>query len=245
MDRRYYMGLLASGAAGYAGARNQNETQTSSPECPTETTTDSVTATQTANETTTATPGAGGLEIVSTNYEEIEGEFLTEAGVWVEVANRSDVTWSYVEVSAAFRNSEDTIVTDGMTNMLGLPPRETWRTYVSNIEPETVESATVEITDSMRGEPYPTAEDLGLMLENSRMTETGPTVIGEVTNTTGGPLDYLEAYVRFRDDEYVYDGTITNVTNLGTGDTWRFEVEFTPIAPEPPTITDYDLRFST
>ena len=226
MNRRYFVGLLASGVAGYAGAQNRDERQTTPPECPTGTPSD-------------------GLVIVSTNYEEVEGEFLTEAGVRVEVANESDVIWSYVEVSAAFRDGEDTIVTDGMANMLGLPPRETWRTYISNIEPEAVESATVEITDSTRGEPYPTARDLGLTLENSRLAETGPTVIGQVTNTTGGPLDYLEAYVRFRDDEYVYDGTFTNVTNFAADDTWRFEVEFVSVAPEPPTITDYDLGFST
>lgn len=244
MDRRYYMGLLVSGVAGYAGAQNRNKGQTTPPECPTDTPTVTSTPNRTTTETPTGTPGSD-LEIVSTNYEVVESEFLTEAGVWVEVANRSDVTWSYVEVSAAFRDSDDTVVTDGMTNMLGLPPRATWRTYISTVESEAVESATVEITGSTRGEPYPSAEDLGLTLENSRLAETGPTVIGRVTNTTGRPLDYLEAYVRFRDDEYVYDGSFTNVTNLVAGDTWRFEVAFTSVAPEAPTITDYDLGFST
>lgn len=246
MDRRYYLGLLATGLVGTTRAQEQTETQTTPSGCPPETATTTDTSTATANETApTTTPTVDGLEIVSTSYEEVEDSFLTEAGVWVDVANASDVTWSYVEVSAAFRDADDTVVDDGFTNMLHLPPCETWRTYISNFGPETAESATVEITDSTRGEPLPTADDLGLTLEEVRMTEPGPTVIGRVTNTTGGPLDYLEAIVRFRDDEYVYDGTFTNVSNLAAGDTWRFEIQFSSVAPEPPTITDYDLRFAT
>lgn len=257
MRRRDYVSMFATGLVGYAGARAQQSTETgrtnestSQPaNCRTETSTGTGTSSpaQTETESTGTTTGTSGsnIEIASTEYVEVEGEFSTTAGVWVTVANTGDFPYSYVEVTASFRDAQDTIITNSYDNMLALPPGATWRTFLSHVEPDAVESATVEITDTTRGQPLPTAADLGLTVENARLTDDGSTVIGRVTNTTGGPLSYLEALVRFRDDQYIYGGTFTNVSNFAAGDTWRFEVSHTSLAPEPPTITDYDLRFST
>ncbi len=248
--------MVATGLVGYAGARAQqtdrtgstNESTDQPPECRTETATDTGPSTERlateSTGTTTGTPG-GTLEIRSTEYVEVEEEFSTTAGVWVNVANTGDSPYSFVEVTASFRDAQNTIITNGYDNMLALPPGGTWRTFLSHAQPDAVESATVEITDSALGQPLPTAADLNLTLENARLTDSGSTVVGQVTNTTGGPLSYLEAIVRFRDDQYIYGGTFTNVSNFAAGDTWRFEVSHTSLAPEPPTITDYDLRFST
>lgn len=74
---------------------------------------------------------------------------------------------------------------------------------------------------------------------------SGPTVVGEVTNTTGSGLDYLEAVARFRGENHIHGSAFTNVTNFAADDTWRFELEFLTLAPEPPQITEYDLRFRT
>jgi|GEM_PF-3320287 len=249
--------MLATGLVGYAGERVQQTTQTKCTNestglptnCRTETPTTKATtsSSQPSTERTTTETGTPGttLAIASTEYIEAEGEFSTTAGVWVNVVNGTDFPYRYVELTASFRDAQDTIITSGYDNMIALPSGGTWRTFLSHFEPDAVESAAVEITDSMRGQPLPTAEDLGLTLENVRLTETGPTVVGRVTNTTGGPLSYLEAVVRFRDQRYIYDGAFTNISSFAAGDTWRFELSYTSLAPEQPTISDYDLRFST
>lgn len=262
MRRRDYLTVLATGAAGVTGYATGNQqtddglppengtgnattnttgNETGLAECPTETPADDSLATNTETGTSTG----GSLEIVATDYVEIDEEFSTMAGVWVEVANHTDQPWSYVELGAAFRDGQGTIIADRSTNTGWLPAGETWRVFISHPNPEQVETADVSITDTTRGEVFPTADELGLMLDGVELVDSGPTVVGEVTNTTGGPIDYLTARVAFHGDEYFYGSGSTIISGFAADDTWRFEVDLAYYAPEDPAVTDYTLRFET
>jgi len=148
--------------------------------------------------------------------------------------------WGYIEASATFCDDDDT-----MTNIMHLPPGDTWRLWMGTTNRDAVVQASVEITDTTRGS-LQSLDEFGLAVDSISLSETGETVFGEVTNDTGEAVDYIEAYARFYDsDGYVRWATTTNMTDLLPDDTWRFELDFVTTAPDDPQVAEYDVRFST
>lgn len=263
MRRRTYLTLVGTGLfAGCGGSDGGGGTPTSGDgggaqptdtvaavdtSTPTDQSTSSEESTPTETTTDTPTPQAN-IELVSAEYREVESDFGSTAAVITEVQNTGGQTYAYVETTAQFTNDAGDVVASRTTNLTELPPGETWVGYHEYVQAGEVSDGTAELTDTTRGDRSPTAEELGLTILDESLTEgddiSGPTLIGRVRNDTGDTLDYLQAHVLWYDtDSNVRSSSFTNITNLATGDTWRFELEFLSLAPDV-EIGEYELRFS-
>lgn len=215
-------------------------------ESATETETQTQTETVTETSTQTSTQTAGTVEIA--NSEIVEGDM--ETGIAAEVTNTGDTRLSYIEVQAAFRNEAGDILDTNFTNVVGLESGQTWETYVSYLGDETVADAELEVVDTTAGELAPPPEGVELIEDSLEPPEDefgSPSVVGRAENGSDSSVDYLQAMVSFvAENGNLLSSGSTNVSDLPSGETWRFEVEYLAISPnKPDEPSEYTVTLTT
>jgi len=210
----------------------------------TETQTQTETATETSTQTSTQTSGAAEIA----NSEIVEGDM--ETGIAAEVTNTGDTRLSYTEVQAAFRNEAGDILDTNYTNVVGLESGQTWEAYVSYFGDETVADAEIEVAETTTGELAPPPEGVELIEDNLEPPEDefgSPAVIGRAENGSDSSVDYLQAMVSFvAENGNLLSSGSTSISDLPSGEIWRFEVEYLAISPnKPDEPSDYTVTLTT
>lgn len=71
-------------------------------------------------------------------------------------------------------------------------------------------------------------------------------VAGTAKNTTDEQLSYVEVRAKFYDDDgALLDSSLDNVTDLGPGERWRFEVPYPGIGEDAAAVARYKVAVGT
>lgn len=256
MRRRTY--LATAGAAvfgGCAGSEDTGDNKEQSPPSSEETERDETTPdtpasteTETVDESESVDSESGTAVLQEQSFEVHEGELLTEHGVRAFIENTGDGPLSYVQLDASFYDGDNTLLESSLTNVGWLGAGETWEAWVSypgDGAGDGVESGEVTLADqssySLESPP-----DVDILEHELQEEDYGVTIVGRVENT-GDKLDYLEAIAKFYNEAgNVVSTGLANVRNVGSGETWQFDVSYAstdPTAPDvPPT---YEVTTTT
>lgn len=231
MDRRQFLASMGTGMVLLAGCTSEGE----EPAYETEKTGGSSDSGESGQELTSTTEadtekeeegtGEAKATVLGSELTKEEGEFSTDVYVMGEIENTGDTRLGYVEASAKFYDGEENLVDTGMSNMIDLAPDEIWEPYVSYLgsDADQIESheMLVEYREFLSSQNLENAELVDHELE---VSEDEAIVTGHVENTGDSSLDYVEARAKFYSKEGNVIGTaMTNVTDLGAGETWKFD----------------------
>lgn len=237
MDRRRYLELLATlSIAGIAGCSGEDEPdyQTTAP--------DQGNADGNGNATTdtTGTPEDDGeaestptsepeLALTGQSFEKVEGDYSTDAAMTGTIANQGETIAGYVEATATFYDTDGAVVDTTTTNLLDLESGETWELWAPYLG-DASDAADGELEASYKpGSTATQPSEVELTdhsLEEPKDEYSGPRVVGKAQNN-GDDLRYLEARAKFyAENGNVLASGIDNITELGGGDTWKFEITY-------------------
>lgn len=178
-------------------------------------------------EPTSTTPAppqvdADGAELVT---HELAGQ--DQAGAVADVTNASDSHLGIVQTSAEFYAVDGTLLESYPWDVRSLEPGETWRPYMGAAStPEEIADVAVVVSDAMRLQRTPDPAGLSVTDTELRVPEVGhPRVLGAVENR-GGETVYADARPKLYDGQGRVLGTgIGVVQQLGSGQTWSFDVQ--------------------
>lgn len=254
MDRRRYLELATTlSIAGIAGCSgDEPEYQTTDPDHggsdDESTATEASTADGERETESTPTPEPE-LALTSESFERVEGDYSTDAAMTGMIENRGETIAGYVEATATFYDEDGSVVDTTTTNMLDLASGETWELWAPYLGDATeVVDGKLE-ADYQPGSTAAQPSDVDLVehsLAEPKDEYSGPRVIGKAQNN-GGDLRYLEARAKFyADNGNVLSSGIDNITDLGGGDTWKFEVPFSGYNSDwESRITEHKVALST
>ncbi|WP_435360410.1 FxLYD domain-containing protein [Haloarchaeobius sp. DFWS5] len=245
MRRREYLTLIGTtGTVALAGctgeeepATYQNSSGTTSKMTTTASTGGTGTNTQTSTETTTETEtetetetsqGTASAEVIHSEFFTAETEYDTMYGVLGGIENTGSARLGWVEGTVKFYDDEDNLLDSNTVLMEDLDSGEIWEFVTQYYGSDEPASGKVELKSADRFTS--SAADWAKLESHSiEMPSDGyssPKVVGRATNTTDVTKGYLEARAKVYSKEgTVIAGGYTNITDLGAGETWKFEVD--------------------
>jgi len=233
MNRRQFLAACAAvGVAGCSGTGSSGTIDTEATPAPATEAADtaSQTQTQTDTQTPTGTPTpAGEAEIVITaqSLERLEREYRTTTFASATVVNDGEVMSGQVHLTARFYDRDDALLSTGDAYLVGLPGGATWQAVVPLLDDGSQVARTEVAGEFNRAPPAMDPDDVTLDESRLDVTEDGSVVTGLATNNRPGTLSYLQANALFHKSEDVVIGSAwTNVSQLPSGESWRFEVSW-------------------
>lgn len=177
--------------------------------------------TDTPTDTPTPPPQAD-VSVLDHELVTFEGKYSEDVYVRATVENAGDGYAGLLEPAAEFLDADGEVIDDGSMAMQGLPPGDTWDAYVRYVGSESPSDYNFSLAHDSSFTPEYGVEGAEV-LESTLDTVSDVKVTGTIENTGDGTFDYLEAKPHF----YAEDGTLlwiglTNVTDLGPGETWDF-----------------------
>lgn len=224
----------------------------------TTTATEPATAEPTPTETETAEPTPTetqtpqvGLSVEQSSLVEYEAYDETMLAVDGVLRNTSDRPLSYVEASAQFLDSSNTVIGESLTNLTPLLSGGGWKFRIDYYSEQDRPASDVEsyqlFTDFRRASGVPGSPNLDVtdseLVEKTEFGETSKAVQGTIRNTGDSSLEYVEANAQFLDADGIIVGSfISNTENLQSDQSWAFEVDYfsetgTPVSE----VVDYNL----
>ncbi|AUV81227.1 hypothetical protein C2R22_05780 [Salinigranum rubrum] len=262
MNRRQF--LVMCGATGVAGCSASEDVETEATPEPaadggsnqnsggsqsTQTATPEPTATETPEPTPTGTPTPAGeaqITITAQSLEREEGEFSTTTYAAATVINEADAMSGQIELRARFYNDADEVVTTERAYLAALPGGATWQAVVPVLGDASQVARTEVFGEFNAVGPQTNPDDVSLDESQLEITERETFVTGSATNNRPGPLSYLEATVLFMASENVVLGSnYTNITDLPSGESWRFEVQWLGTSWHPRNAQSHQVFLTT
>jgi hypothetical protein len=175
----------------------------------------------------TETPSEGAQ--ISIESEELiveEGEYTTDAYVAAEVVNEGDGRSGPIELKADWYNSDGNYLDDTVTYLQTLAAGETWAARIYALaDAEKIEK--FELAGDFTTEPAVGVEGLSVASSEMKTGDGEVIVSGEIKNSTGDEVSYVEAIGTIYDSDGVVLGdTWTNTTGLPADRSWSFETSW-------------------
>jgi hypothetical protein len=209
-------------------------TTVTSPPTTTEPTT-TVTSPPTTTEPTTTVQRAADATVVESGSATTELYNRDTIGATGVIENTGGVRLAYTSATAKFYNADGELLNTRLDGIRDLKPGERWRVWLPYTgEVQKVNEVSLEVTDTLpRGR---TINPSGFSVESSEFTipqdqPATPRMSGAVKNTTDEP-GYLHGLGKVFDaDSRVLATGIDSISELGPGETWRFEIRIA--SPNP------------
>lgn len=176
---------------------------------------------------TDTTPAPPQVDVAGAGLVTHELAGQDQAGAVADVTNASDSHLGFVQVSAEFYAADGTLLESYPWDVRSLEPGETWRPYMGAAStPEEIADVAVVVSDAMRLQRTPDPDGLAATDTELRAPEVGhPRVLGTVENR-GAETVYADARPKLYDSQGRVLGTgIGSVQQLGSGQTWSFDVQ--------------------
>ncbi|WP_339105945.1 FxLYD domain-containing protein [Haloterrigena salinisoli] len=191
--------------------------------------------------------GEPSIEITNHELVTYEGEYddRVYAHGWIE--NSGDAVSGFVEGEAVFYDDSGEELGVETSSLIGVPAGDTWEVFIEYFGDGSPSDYDFDASHDSGTTPsygVPSAE----LVDSSLDTTGNVKITGTVENTSDASIDYVEANPHF----YAENGNLlwrgmTNVTELGAGETWEFSNDFlyNGVAEIEDRVTDYEVRIQS
>lgn len=188
----------------------------------------SASETKTAENRPTSEPQLSSTVAV-TNHElraKSDGSSM-EVGILADVVNDGDSHSGRIHLTGQFYDDSGSMVGDAKTDMADLAPGETWRAYIP-YEGNNADSITSHAIGGRVPDPLPNVNPSGLSIQQMSLdvTDTAATIHGTIANESDSTVSYVQAVGFFHQEAHtVLDSNSASTNDLGSGETWSFEID--------------------